>query len=122
MENRCSRCRKKWTDSNFKTCKTCRKNGEKYRKSNLIKIKRKKKEKSKHSTIRNLKTYKLPDSPEKQSLYNHMIKSNINTAELAKIIGVDQRTILRWLFEEFSNPNQDNKNRINGFFKEVIFK
>jgi predicted nucleic acid-binding Zn-ribbon protein len=122
MKNTCSKCRKIFSSSRFKTCEGCRNKGEKYRSRNIKKIREDKKKKSRHSTIRKLKTYTISDSPEKSKLYNCMIESKINTAELAKEIGVNQRTAIRWLCEEFSTPNQDNKKKINTFFKEIIFK
>lgn len=47
-----------------------------------------------------------------------MLKNNITTAQLARLVGVNQRTVQRWLFES-KNPTNANAEKLEALMESI---
>lgn len=109
--------------SKLKKCESCRAAGEAYKKENKEKFKGYIEKKQKAQPIRKLKNYGPINSvQEKEELYQIMINRKITTKSLAEVIGVSQRTVERWLFDEKAMPNEMNQLKLNNYLERSIFK
>jgi transcriptional regulator with XRE-family HTH domain len=71
----------------------------------------KKKEKYPNRPIRKLKKWKITN----HILYNLMMEKSCSTSDLAKHVGVSERSVLKWIFEN-AIPNENNAKVAADFF------
>lgn len=98
----CTRCGK---PTHNKICTTC---------ADYLKEHNREKRAEKHTLIRKLRKWDV----ESKIIYSWMLKNNITTAQLARLVGVNQRTVQRWLFES-KNPTNANAEKLEALMELI---
>lgn len=106
-EGKCIRCGKMLQEEGFKTCKTCRSNLAAYKKMVRKGVK--------------LKVNMEVDHPGKKYVLQMIQDRKVTTKQISEALGVAQRTVELWLQDNDQEPNSENKDKINKYFKKKLF-
>ena len=91
-----------------------KRNNTKYTAEEFVREHNREKRAEKHTLIRKLRKWDV----ESKIIYSWMLKNNITTAQLARLVGVNQRTVQRWLFES-KNPTNVKCRKLEALMESI---